>query len=351
MINFFKNRILNIVYSDNYKNPFFSMRFFLFLLSKIYSLISDLRIFLYEKSILKSYKSSAFVISVGNITAGGTGKTPMSVYIAQFLIKNGFRPAIVMRGYKSEFEKKGGVACDGKKRRAGFKEAGDEAVLICSKLSEVPVLCGRDKTESVKRAENDFGCNVIILDDGFSHLKVKRDLDLVLLDYKKPFGNFYTIPRGILREKKDNIKRADAIIYTRTDKPQISFNNTFFSFHEACIEKIIPGVISAKNKKPFLFSGLGNNQSFYKSAFEYGFNVAGSMFFDDHHRYSSYDIEKIIRAAQKNNCDCFLTTYKDYCRIKDIDINLPLDLIVMDVEIKFYCSEFENFLKKRLKIN
>lgn len=349
MINSLKTKIIKTIYSDNYKNPLFSLRFFLFILSKLYSTAVDLRIFLYKKSILKSYKSSAFIISIGNITAGGTGKTPMAVYLARFLTNKGLKPAIVMRGYKGRFEKTGGIACDGKNLKADFNNAGDEAVLLCSKLEGVPVLCGHNKKESVKKAEKEFKANVIILDDGFSHLKLKRDLDLLLLDYKKPFGNFFTLPRGILREKKKNLKRADAIIYTRTENPQLSFNNTFFSFHHTEVDKIIPGLKSLENKKPFLFCGIGNNQSFYSSVQKFGFNVKSSLFFDDHHKYSTKDIKKIINKAKEDYCDCFLTTTKDYCRIKENNISFPFDLIVMDAEIKFYCNGFDNFLKKRLK--
>jgi tetraacyldisaccharide 4'-kinase len=348
---FLKNKILKIIYSDNTKNPFLSLRFILFFLSKLYSFVSDLRIYLYKKNILKSYKSSSYVISVGNISAGGTGKTPMAVYLSKFFISHNLNPVIVMRGYKGRFEKTGGIACNGKEFKAEYKDAGDEAVLLCSKLSNVPVLCGADKKKSVIKAEKEFKADVIIIDDGFSHLKIKRDLDLVLIDYEKPFGNFYTLPRGILREKKDNIKRADAVIYTRTDRPQISFNNTFFSFHESVVEKIKPGLKSLKNDKPFLFSGLGNNKSFYSSAVKLGYTPGGCLFFDDHHEYKIKDLENIIKKAKEKNCDCFLTSNKDYCRLENLDINLPFDLIVLDAEIKFYCDAFEKFLKKRLKLN
>jgi len=314
--------------------------------------VTDLRVLLYEKSFIKSYKSDAFVISVGNITAGGTGKTPMAIYIAQILLQmNKVKPAIVMRGYKGGFEKNGGIACDGKKHKESFRLAGDEAALICSKLDNVPVLCGKNKKESVTTAVEKFGCNVVILDDGFSHLKVKRDLDLVLLDYEKPYGNFYTLPRGILREKKENLKRADAVIYTRTKNPQLSFNNTFFCFHETFVEKTVKGNNNSEHKKIFLFCGLGNNEAFYSSALKAGYNIFRKLFFEDHHEYCVKDIENIIQKAEKSGCDCFMTTNKDYCRIKDIDINLPFDLIVLDVKIEFYGDEFEKFLKKRLKIN
>lgn len=351
-MNFFKNKILKIVYSDNYKNPFLSLRFFLFIFSKIYSFITDLRLFFYKNNFIKSYKSDAFVISIGNITAGGTGKTPMAIYIAQGLLEiNGLKPAIVMRGYKGGLEKKGGIACDGKNHKKPFKFAGDEAALICSRLDNVLVLCGKNKKESVKTAVKEFGCNVVILDDGFSHLKVKRDLDLVLLDYEKPYGNFYTLPRGILREKKQNIKRADAVIYTRTKNPQISFNNTFFCFHETFVEKIVDGTKKSGHKKVFLFCGLGDNHAFYKSTINFGFNVCSALFFEDHHEFDKKDIEKIIKKAKQDQCDSFITTNKDYCRIKDININFPFDLIVLDVKIKFYGNEFDKYLTERLRIN
>jgi tetraacyldisaccharide 4'-kinase len=346
------NKIKNIIYSDDKTNKFFSAELILFILSKIYSFIIDFRIFLYEKNLLKSYRSKAYVISVGNITAGGTGKTPFTAYLCRLLANKGFSLTVVMRGYKGEFEKTGGIVINKGKISASSQQAGDEAYLTASKLENIPVMCGRNKVESVKKAETEFNPDIIILDDGFSHLKLKRDLDIVLLDYKKPFGNSFVIPRGILREKKENIKRADALVYTRADSEKNNKNYIFYSLHKSFPEKIIN---EKKEKIPdkfiFLFSGIGNNMSFYSGAIKDGYNIKDYLFFEDHHQYSDKDIKLIMNKAKLSGCTTLMTTLKDYCRIEQIDIDTSFELIVMDAEIEFYSNKFDEFLMKRLNIN
>lgn len=343
-------KIIDVIYSDKRENKIFSLEFFLYQLSKIYGSVSDLRFFLYKKNIKKSHKFNIPVVSIGNITSGGTGKTPLAVYLSSFLVEKGYKPAIVMRGYKGGFEEKGGIVSDGEKTLASSKESGDEAFLISKSVNGAAVLCGKNRVESINKAVQQLGCSIIILDDGFSHLKVKRDIDLLLLDFKKPFGNGYILPRGLLREKVHNIKRADAVIYTRCPlKNQDDKKDLFHSDHETYISMIIPGMDKSLHNKQFLFSGLGSNQAFYESAVSYGLKIEDHLFFKDHHDYDENDILNIISKAEKSGCDSFVTTMKDYCRLIDSDFKFPMDLIVMDVKIKFLNENFNKFLIERLE--
>lgn len=340
--------IHKIIDKNNTKNSFLSIESFFYFLSLIYLLITQIRLAMFKFSIKKSYKQEAYVISVGNITAGGTGKTPFAIYLADFLKNRDFRPSIILRGYKGGFEKNGGIVTDGFKILCSEKEAGDEAYLIAKRLSNVPVICGKNRLKSCEIANKKFNSNVIIMDDGFSHLKIKRDLDLVLLDYEYPFGNGYCLPRGILREKKTNIRRADALIYTRSKKEGKNSFNRFYSFHKSQISLIVKGKKESENNKQFLFTGLGNNEAFYDSLKSNGFNILGKSFYDDHHEFEKKDILNIIQAAKSDGCDSFITSMKDYLRIINLKIDFPFDLIVMDASIEFFNEKFNNFLIERI---
>ncbi|PID78258.1 MAG: tetraacyldisaccharide 4'-kinase [Deltaproteobacteria bacterium] len=344
-----KKKVLDIIYSENRENRLFSIEFFLNILSKIYSALISLRLVLFKNSVLKSYKAEVPVISIGNITSGGTGKTPFTIFLSDFLVKKGYKPLVVTRGYKGDFEKTGGVVSDGKNIKCTPLKAGDEAWLIASKTINTSVICGKNKMFSLKKGINEFNCNIVILDDGFSHLKLERDIDILLLDDNKPFGNGFVIPRGILREKPENIKRADALVYTRSDKDNSFWKKYIFnSMHRQKIDFIIPGNKKNIYSKSFLFSGLGSNEAFYESTEKLGFNIYEHLFFNDHHIYSNKDMEKIIEKTLNSGCDNIITTIKDYIRIIDKKIEFPVDLIVMDVEIVFFDNKFEKFLMNRL---
>lgn len=344
-----KKKIIEIVYSDEKENKLFSLQFFLYILSLLYSCITSFRVFLYKKSIIKSYKAPIPVISIGNVTSGGTGKTPFSAYLSEVLLKQGYNPCIIMRGYKGKFENKGGIVKIDDKIIANSSDAGDEAFLTAAKTKKTSVICGKNRVKSVKQAINELGCDIVILDDGFSHLKLKRDIDIILLDFYKPFGNSYVLPRGLLRETKKNIKRADAFIYTRSEKNiSDSGRRVFYSCHKPHIANTISGEKSGLKDKVFLFSGLGNNRAFLKSTKDFGFNVESHMFFEDHYSYKKSDIKKIIKNAEANVCNCFVTTMKDYIRFKDMNIKWPYDLVIMDVNIEFFNDKFDKFLMDRL---
>ncbi|MFP4347000.1 MAG: tetraacyldisaccharide 4'-kinase, partial [Desulfococcaceae bacterium] len=183
--------------------------------SVLYGGILELRARGYRRGILKSRRLSCRVISVGNITAGGAGKTPMTIYLSRALQRSGYRVAVVSRGYGGRAQKTGGIVSEPGRIRMGPETAGDEPFMMAQTLGKTPVLVGGDRYRSGITALKRFQPEIILLDDGFQHLKLKRDLDLVLLDCRRPVGNGRVLPRGPLREPLTALKRADAFVLTR----------------------------------------------------------------------------------------------------------------------------------------
>ncbi len=280
------------------------------------------------------------VISVGNITAGGTGKTPCIVSLAKWAIENGHNPAIISRGYKSKREKVGGVAADAFGIRLSQKEAGDEPYMLAQKLPGVPILIGRDRIRSAAAAKA-MGANLLLLDDGFQYWKLARDADVVLVDATDPFGGGYLLPRGLLRERPEALQRASVILLTKAG--QISETE-----RESVKEKIAeyaPGIpvcevdhtpatltpladwpktrpLSEKDVETvWLISAIGNPAAFQKTAEEAGLKVLGGTVFPDHHAYTERDVAAAVREARNAGAEALVTTEKDAVKIKE-NLNL-----------------------------
>ena len=190
---------------------------FLFAISVGYGGIVRLRETLYKKGLLQSKRLPCPVISIGNITVGGSGKTPMTIYVAELIKHLGYGVAIISRGYKGQAEKIGGVVCDGRRICMGPDTAGDEPFMVAQRLKTVPVIVGQNRFKAGRLAIREFKPDVLLLDDAFQHLKLHRDLDIVLLDSKAPLGNTYLFPRGTLRESASALSRGDAVVLTRSD--------------------------------------------------------------------------------------------------------------------------------------
>ena len=176
-------RIRNIIY-QNKPLPCFSLGTPLFLLSLLYRIGVQLRAHSYQKGLLKSHRLPCIVISIGNLTVGGTGKTPMTIYLARLCQRLGYRTVIVCRGYKGLASEQGGIVSDGQTVRMNYADAGDEPVMIARQLGDIPVVIGRSRYKAGSLAISRFTPDVIILDDGFQHLSLARDINVILLDYK-----------------------------------------------------------------------------------------------------------------------------------------------------------------------
>ena len=380
MIRIKKNIEKVITSDDNQRYGWFVL--FLSMVSKVYGGVVKLRRNFYKKAVFKSKRLPCSIISIGNITVGGTGKTPMTIYIAKVIKQLGYNVVVISRGYKGKAEKIGGIVSDGKALLMTPEVAGDEPYMMAKRLKDVPVIVGKNRLKAGRQAISKFNPDVIVLDDGFQHLKLQRDLDLVLLDYRNPFGNGHLLPRGVMREPASAILNANVIILTRSDavnenemssplkKLRFYERNTpvYRTFHHPFVYKIINGekIIFEKNIKEilrqnsesikgrtvFAFSGLADNHDFQQTVKSLRCNLSGHMEFPDHHPYSEKDLKDISAAAKKSMSECLITTEKDYVRMAH-KIDWTGDLFVIGIEIDFgedkkrFNSYIKDWIEKR----
>ncbi len=313
----------------------------LFILSLAYGLLLRVIIFLRRRRL---YCLGAKVVSVGNITLGGTGKTVLVEYIARYLTQQGHRVAILTRGYKRKDTRRnippyrmGGYAADcGKTQDARYEGMGDEAYMLTQKLGDIPVVVDADRIKGAKKALRDYSADTLILDDGFQQWQIKKDLEIVTIDAQNPFGNKRIIPRGILREPLANLRRADIFMLTKTNfgldlealKVFLKSTNPtariFESIHEPIgfFDFIHPqesiNLAALKGKNIVLFCGIGNPGSFTALISSLGINIAAFFKFPDHYNYSAKDIDNIAQTAKEKNIDTIITTEKDVVRVLGI---------------------------------
>jgi tetraacyldisaccharide 4'-kinase len=357
------------------KPPFWSLATVLHGLSFLYAAGLGVRQSLYNSKHLSSVSLPCTVISVGNLTVGGTGKTPMTIHLAQLLQKMHFRVAVISRGYKGTEERSGAVVSDGRRLLCTPRQAGDEPYLMACLLNAIPVVIGKDRFAAGRTALACFQPDVLILDDGFQHRRLSRDLNLLLLDGQAPFGNGLLLPRGSLREPISAVKRSDAVILTRCASrsarpdppidPLVSPRPVFVTQHKTVIRGVIPArqpwdsrILNAGGPTPdpvlslrrmYAFCGLAANQQFFDSLHTLGGQVKGSMGFDDHHPYSASDADKIMREARHAGCNCFATTEKDFVRLPR-NVRFSMDMLVFGVDIDFFADTetWRQFVLSRL---
>ena len=362
------------IMTSNRKAGFISFESFLLMLSISYGCAIKTRETFYNRGILMSKKLPCIVISIGNITVGGTGKTPMTIYVAKLLKRMGYKVLVISRGYKGLAEKTGGIVSNGKTILMQAEKSGDEPFMIADRLKNIPVVVGENRFNAGMMAFNSFHPDVIVLDDAYQHLKLKRDINLVLLDKKYPFGNNYLLPRGTLREPISSLIRSDAIILTRSDstsgmeekslskfKKYTCGKPVFKAMHTPKIYKIIKGknIISDKistysfdllrGQKVFAFSGIAQNNDFRHVVKGLNCKLKGFAGFPDHHLYSDNDLHKILQLLNKLKVDFVLTTEKDYVKIAN-RVTWPVGLVVIGINISFgnYYDTFDNFIKNKL---
>jgi tetraacyldisaccharide 4'-kinase len=369
-------RKIQAIMSGEEENKSSFLKHFLFAISIGYEGLVKIREALYKKGLLQSKRLPCPVISIGNLTVGGSGKTPMTMYLTELIKHLGYGVAIISRGYKGQAEKVGGVVCDGRIICMGPDTAGDEPFMVAQRLKTVPVVVGQNRFKAGRLAIREFKPDVLLLDDAFQHLKLHRDLDLVLLDSKEPLGNTYLFPRGTLRETASALSRGDAVILTRSDigkapplgqiKKYFPRKPIFHSFHIPYIYKIVTGssaqsqdrqTISSKydfdifkNKRVFAFSGIASNDDFRRTIESFKCKLENLSGFPDHHQYSDKELDEILKSATDLSAEFIFTTEKDYVRIAH-KIKWPMDLVIIGIEISFGENDiaFKSFIKRRLK--
>jgi len=327
------------------------LAFVLFVLSLIYAGIMKIRALLYQWGIFRIQKLPCKVISIGNISTGGAGKTPMTIYLARTLTRLGFRVVILSRGYKGTYTQTCAIVSDGNQVFLDARTAGDEPFLMAQKLDNVPVIVGKNRYESGLMAYQQFSPDIILLDDAFQHLRIFRDLDIVLMDFHRPLGNTYIIPRGMLREPKSHLHRAHLFVLTRATqhqknlsqlKPFVGNKPIFKCNHEPdqLMQTNDTGHISflttetLANQAVYAFSGIANNNDFLKILTGLQYQVVASDNFDDHHDYTDNDLRTIEANALSAGAKYLMTTEKDYVKICN-QIHWSLPLFALGIQLNF----------------
>lgn len=298
--------------------------------SLVYLCIVKTRNFLYKKNLLKSYKPHLYTVSVGNLTTGGTGKTPITAEIANYFAKKGDYPAILSRGYGGQLPNKDvNVVSDGLTIHHNALEAGDEPYWLASHCPKCAVLTCSSRVKAAKFAKNSLHCTKLILDDGFQHQKIGRDLNILVTDSEKQFSNGCVLPLGALREPLSEIKRADKIVVVNksfNDKKAKSFVRYLRKKYNkpAFVCSMVPDIVyNIKTEKlieddaPVIaFSAIAQPEQFYKFLRRY--DVLDTKDFSDHHIYTKDDVEELKALKEKYGAKYMITTEKDAVKLKEI---------------------------------
>lgn len=345
------------------------------ILSMLYGIVVSIRGSLYDYGIFRTRKLPCGVISIGNLTVGGTGKTPMTIYLAQLLKDCGYQPAVISRGYRGQAENKGAIVSDRRNIISGPDVAGDEPFMMANRLKGIPVLVGADRFEIGMKAVQQFSPDVIVFDDAFQHRRLMRDLNIVLVDDKSFFGNQCLLPRGMLREPVSGISRGDVFVLTRCDHHtgSRSFSRLaemapgkpiFKAFHTPYVcgifngeHRSAPGCPTMdasenfeflKTSKVFVFSGIAKNEEFTATVEKLAGEVLGAVGFNDHHQYTESDLQMIAGRAQNSFAEFLVTTEKDYVKIAG-KLQSAMPIVVIGIGISFKQDEkrFTEFIKDK----
>jgi len=329
------------------------VQFILWILSWIYRLITILRAILYKVRILKTHKLARPVICVGNITVGGVGKTPLVEYIAQHIKEKNIKPAILTRGYMEK-------ALDSN------DQTSDEAVMLQNALLDVPVLVGADRVKSAQTYLEHNEADVFILDDGFQHVRIHRDMDIVVIDATNPWGNGHLLPRGIMRESRNSLKRAHMFVLTKRD---LAVGN-LQSIRDQ-IRTINPeGFIVEANHKPVWFvdgrsedsvslelikgervcaiSSIGAPESFELTLSKLDCDIAKHFIYIDHYQYTQQDIQKLIKTCFDQKITTVMTTEKDLVKLKHHLDTIPDEIRLLALKIQISITDEEDKFLERI---
>jgi tetraacyldisaccharide 4'-kinase len=307
----------------------------------LYAFLHGARRLCYRIGLLRSVKLPCPVVSVGNITAGGTGKTPIVEYLARWFARKNFRTVILSRGYG----------------RSADTGRDDEDLLAEMELENVARLAGPDRVALARKALAEYRADLLILDDGFQHYRIRRTLDIVAVDASDPYAGGRLIPRGLLRESPAALRRADLLVLTRTDQAVPDALEALRAELGSAVETVHRPVHvrSLQDRKRrdldwlrgrsvYAFCGIGNPLAFRKTLDALGAQVVKFRPFPDHHPYSPDDVRRMEAEAQEFMAEAMVTTEKDAARLDSGDFDMPLLALRVEIEV----TRHEELLEDRL---
>ena len=353
----------------------------LFAASRVYRMVVQFRIWLYDKRVIRNQALGCLVVSIGNLSCGGTGKTPVVEVFARSLSAKGRKVAILSRGYRrkkrsfweklyhafhsGEMELPPQVVSDGENLLMDSEHAGDEPFMLASNLHDVAVIVDKDRVKSGIHAIDEFQTDIIILDDGFQYLKLKPHINIVLVDSTDPFGNGHVLPRGILREPIKNIRRADYIFLTKSDgSNKLRHLKRFLCLRaaddfaaECChrpqyLVKLFTGrereeLTFLNGRKVAALSAIARPESFENFLEQLGAELVAKDHFADHHRYTRQEIIDFVNAAKAAGAEMVVTTEKDAVRIPHLErCDVPIYYLRIQIDILSGKESFDQCISR-----
>ncbi|MEW6160099.1 MAG: tetraacyldisaccharide 4'-kinase [Verrucomicrobiota bacterium] len=371
--------VLEVIFEQRPGKRAAIMRSLLYGLSFVFAGAVKARQFLYNVRILRDSTLGVQVIAIGNLTVGGTGKTPVVEKFARELQDAGRHVAILSRGYRSKpppFMKRllnkimlredstpPRIVSDGKSLLLDSDTAGDEPFMLASNLRDVVVLVDKDRVKSGRYAIEKFGCDTLLLDDGFQYWKLRgRRRDIVLIDYQQPFGNEYLLPRGTLREPPSHLARASTIFITKSDGNTAPLRQRIAQYnptagiiecvhHPLYFEDVFTrerqGLDFLAGKKVASLSGIAQPESFEQSLVKLGGELVYSKRFADHHRFTQQEILNVINRSKKRQATVIITTQKDAVRFPKLDRrDLPIFFMRVEIKILKGAKDFQDCVRQ-----
>ena len=318
-------------------------------LSLLYGAVTRTRLSLYRRGTFQTTKLDRPVISIGNITTGGTGKTPLVEHVARLIASQGKKVCILTRGYGRKDPHLQVIVSDGYGVLASPSEAGDEPYLLATRLKGLAaVISSADRIAAGREAIKDFGTDCFVLDDGFQHLRLARDLNLVTIDATNPWGGGRLLPHGRLRESLEGMSRADCVVITRCDQVEsldglraeilrLTGGKSIFESQMRMV-RVPPlkngGETLAPSARVAAFCAVGNPASFFESLRGAGYEVAVERAFPDHHVYSQDEIDALIRSAKDAGAEVLVTTAKDAVKLRTMAFSMPCYVEEIEIAIE-----------------
>lgn len=320
----------------------------------------------YEYGVLKKDYFKVPIISVGNVTFGGTGKTPMIIWLTNQMEEFGLTPAILTRGYKGELEHKSGLIKGGQRFRSNPKQFGDEPLLISRKMSSGAVIVGKKRAENLKKYFHEVEPDVVLLDDGFQHIQLYRSFNIVLFDASLPLDRYHTAPLGYLREGLTALKDADALIISRADQvPEEKIEKLIemlskyyrrdipiakFKYNPSgvydCFDKLTLEMDDLKDRRIIVLSAIASPESFYHLLESYGSEIVEKIVYPDHYLFTQEDLNEALIKAAKYNAKV-ITSEKDMVKIRRVVQDNRI--LYVNISVSFMSGE-ENLVSSIKKV-